>query len=490
MDKIHARIQESVYTKAEWEAANPVLLKGEKGFVSDDPNLFKIGDGVTAWNSLPWRGYTGTIAQATGGNENAVMSQKATSEAILVNTLAINNEAQERTKADEELNTAIAVEKNRAMEAETALGNAINTEKERAEAAETALGNAINTEKERAEAAEQAIIFDVSAHNNDVVFESLQALLSSSDLNTLIPASVRQGGMTIRFIQGSEQSSDNMYVQYRLMSDEWSATKSNWQGVDEEPTAGSDNLIKSGGVYNNTYRIDNLEKAIQKENNLFDFYGDTEFLHTWIETDGVTRYADDYNTTDYLFVKGASKFISNTYIRRILFYNESQSVIQCINNGSAANIVVDIPANTVYMRLVITVTVWTSDVIVNIGNAVSTNKVPYKIGKNVDIEELDEFKQEYEGSKGYTPTLTYTPGFAYIVQSRIETDSPADHSISNVIPLAKGETIHAYLNAYGPSDVVSALCECDRSGNYVDNLVSAVGGNNYQTIEYLSLIHI
>lgn len=82
MDKIHARIQESVYTKAEWEAANPVLLKGEKGFVSDDPNLFKIGDGVTAWNSLPWRGYTGTIAQVTGDNENAVMSQKATVAAI------------------------------------------------------------------------------------------------------------------------------------------------------------------------------------------------------------------------------------------------------------------------------------------------------------------------------------------------------------------------------------------------------------------------
>ena len=80
MDKIHARIQESVYTKAEWEAANPVLLKGEKGFVGDDPNLFKIGDGVTAWNSLPWRGYTGTIAQVTGGNENAVMSQKAVTE--------------------------------------------------------------------------------------------------------------------------------------------------------------------------------------------------------------------------------------------------------------------------------------------------------------------------------------------------------------------------------------------------------------------------
>ena len=82
MDKIHARIQESVYTKTEWEAANPILLKGEKGFVSDDPNLFKIGDGVAAWNNLPWRGYTGTIAQVTGDNENAVMSQKATVAAI------------------------------------------------------------------------------------------------------------------------------------------------------------------------------------------------------------------------------------------------------------------------------------------------------------------------------------------------------------------------------------------------------------------------
>lgn len=80
MDRIHARIQESVYTKAEWEDANPVLLKGEKGFVSDDPNLFKIGDGVTPWNSLSWRGYTGTIAQVTGNNENAVMSQKAVTE--------------------------------------------------------------------------------------------------------------------------------------------------------------------------------------------------------------------------------------------------------------------------------------------------------------------------------------------------------------------------------------------------------------------------
>ena len=68
----------------------------------------------------------------------------------------------------------------------------------------------VNTDIEgKIEANAQGIIYDVSARNNGAVFESISALLRSSDLSTLIPTSVRHGGMTIRFIQGSEQSSDN-----------------------------------------------------------------------------------------------------------------------------------------------------------------------------------------------------------------------------------------------------------------------------------------
>lgn len=77
------------------------------------------------------------------------------------------------------------------------------------------------------------IIYDVSAHNDGAVFESLSALLGDANLSTLIPTSVRSGGMTIRFIQGSTQSSDNKYVQYRLVSDEWSADTDNWSISDE-----------------------------------------------------------------------------------------------------------------------------------------------------------------------------------------------------------------------------------------------------------------
>ena len=60
----------------------------------------------------------------------------------------------------------------------------------------------------------QEIIYDVSAHNDGAVFESLSALLGDANLSTLIPTSVRHGGMSIKFIQGSEHSSDNKYVQY------------------------------------------------------------------------------------------------------------------------------------------------------------------------------------------------------------------------------------------------------------------------------------
>ena len=50
--------------------------------------------------------------------------------------------------------------------------------------------------------------------------------------------------MTIRFVQ----SSDNKYVQYILMTNQWSTTVSDWQGVDDEPVDRSHNLVESGGV--------------------------------------------------------------------------------------------------------------------------------------------------------------------------------------------------------------------------------------------------
>ena len=84
-------------------------------------------------------------------------------------------------------------------------------------------------------------VYDVTAHNGDAQFASLQALLTDPNLNALIPTNIRRGGMSIKFV------SDNKYMQYRCIADEFSTTESDWQGVDDEPTDGSKNLVESGG---------------------------------------------------------------------------------------------------------------------------------------------------------------------------------------------------------------------------------------------------
>ena len=79
---IKARIKQRTDTQANWAANNPVLLDGELGFVTDDKNLYKVGDGVTAWNDLPFRGFDGTLVHTTGDSETAAMSQKGVTEKL------------------------------------------------------------------------------------------------------------------------------------------------------------------------------------------------------------------------------------------------------------------------------------------------------------------------------------------------------------------------------------------------------------------------
>ena len=66
--------------------------------------------------------------------------------------------------------------------------------------------------------------------------------------------------MTIRYVQ----TNDNKYVQFRLMSDTFNTTVANWQGVDDVPTAGSNNLVKSGSVYNIQKDLEHTNNAINR----------------------------------------------------------------------------------------------------------------------------------------------------------------------------------------------------------------------------------
>ena len=102
------------------------------------------------------------------------------------------------------------------------------------------------------------IVYDISAAHPDgqgkpTPYADLTAALGTGGAN--IPESLRKGGMSVKFIQGSAQSSDNKYVQFFCTADEFTTNVDYWQGVDDEPTAGSNNLVNSDGVYTTTPSI-------------------------------------------------------------------------------------------------------------------------------------------------------------------------------------------------------------------------------------------
>ena len=93
-------------------------------------------------------------------------------------------------------------------------------------------------------------------------------------LNVNLSASKKKGGMSIKFVQ----TSDNKYVQFRYMLQYKNTTAGNvafanpdnWQGVEDEPTAGSVNLVKSGGV--KKANMDILKQMSKELTNLTLYY--------------------------------------------------------------------------------------------------------------------------------------------------------------------------------------------------------------------------
>lgn len=72
-NKINWTLQEYTNTSANFTSINPVLLLGQKGIETDDlltTPKFKIGDGVTAWNTLPYFSIGGSsgVQSVTGTN--------------------------------------------------------------------------------------------------------------------------------------------------------------------------------------------------------------------------------------------------------------------------------------------------------------------------------------------------------------------------------------------------------------------------------------
>lgn len=187
-------------------------------------------------------------------------------------------------------------------------------------------------------------VYDISAANSGAKYADLSAALGVDGGN--VPSEIRRGGMSVKFVQ----SSYNKYVQYRLMTSEWSLIEIDWQGVDDEPTAGSDNLVKSGGV------ADKLVELEKKVNGIKD---KTKFVDGRINAQGNIEGGSDFVCAHKLPLEDTPIILFNvahnpTYnYYGVVLYDESQqlSSILTLSSGLHKTVILDssnIPSNARY----------------------------------------------------------------------------------------------------------------------------------------------
>lgn len=190
---------------------------------------------------------------------------------------------------------------------------------------------------------ESQVIYDVTANNDGVTFGSLSALLSDENLSTLIPSTVRCGGMSIRFIQ----SSDNKYVQFRCKTQTFSANSKDWAVCDDSVYVGSPNPEWIKVVVDADRRI---LGGIKRDGSIEWYKGVPVSVKTYIDSaisdiisgtsntdiDGINKiiaFLDDFSTSDTLKslidekvnVEEGKSLIPTQFIKEI----ESLEYIEC-----------------------------------------------------------------------------------------------------------------------------------------------------------------
>lgn len=105
------RQQQRRDTEAQWSAANPVLAPGEIGVQTDgdDAGRYKIGDGTTAWDALPWA--APRTENPTGGDSNyAPITDPTLEGTTTIETLDVTDSSEALRVAPTTDETALEVE--------------------------------------------------------------------------------------------------------------------------------------------------------------------------------------------------------------------------------------------------------------------------------------------------------------------------------------------------------------------------------------------
>ncbi|MCR4916274.1 MAG: hypothetical protein K6A96_11025 [Prevotella sp.] len=270
--------------------------------------------------------------------------------------------------------------------------------------------------------------FDLSAYNDGETYDDLAAALTAM---SALPAAYKKGGMSIKYVQSSDNNS--VYVQYRLMADAFTTDVAQWQGVDDDPTAGSDNLVKSGGVYG----------AVSSEQNCNFLLGAINYQTGVIGSSDTRVYCPDYLSIEKysrIKVNNGFKFSIRNYDENKTYF-ETSIAATWISESTFINTIVD--PRTKYVRIVAS---YSDNSVINDVNDIAENvKVESSIKSKLKIIEEELIKD------------TLTDVYYNVKLGSIGTQIPFEDNNTNT---TRAKTVN-YIEAY--EDLVILLNDGEKA---------------------------
>lgn len=315
-------------------------------------------------------------------------------------------------------------------------------------------------------------VYDISAANSGAKYADLSAALGVDGGN--VPSEIRRGGMSVKFVQ----SSDNKYVQFRLMSNVWSTNVADWQGVDDDPTVGSDNIVKSGGVADKISELDVKFVDAFAKKAVIGVYGITPIKTGFVLENGksysIKVQCDNVNEQEYIGLYYYNKGTSTSY-RSYTYINAEQFRKGYIDTISVVGNDVDL-----YVRTYV------------VGSYVKVGVVNQSFDKNVNDlhEDLEKVKDNTELTleKEKTVTSGATTGIrtgivlnnAEKVKIHIKTEQLNDQSI----------VVYNYYNVGGFKEIATITAQEALDGAVVDCTPDGDGELAVRSYKIGTIFHI
>lgn len=313
-------------------------------------------------------------------------------------------------------------------------------------------------------------VFDITAFHNGTKYADLSDALGNNGAN--VPELLRKGGMSVKFVHNS----NNRYVQYRLMANAWSTTLTDWQGIDDTPTGDSNNLVKSGGVYEviNQFEMNSRFGPIELNVTFDDGYV--------IYDTGEKSTSSSYNNTtiavqkdEIIQVRTDSSSVvaviaafdaNNTYLKNLSVKSTgSVSAYEYIVPQGVEKIIVSVYNSASYKH------------IYKYGALLSKPEENAKLYTNNKIIQIASYQKDCWAE---TLNLTLDAGYFIHATGEIAVNSSYLHT-PNYVAVKPGEK---YVFLEDSSVVVGSVMAYDNNYNYLKDL-SLAGTNEYRATEYI-----